>query len=301
VEAVQSAVISPETNGQIQSIPVAKGQRVGAGQVVARLNSQVLESNIQEVLSGLELARTVYERQKGLWDQQIGSEMQYLEARNAVRSLETRLKTLESQLDMSVMRAPFAGIVDDIFLKEGELAMPGSRVMNLINLESLYVNADISESFLGAIGTGDPVILRFPAYPGQDMHVPVHRIGHVINPENRTFRVQLLIGNTEDRFKPNMMANLSIPVAEEESVYVVPSILVKQDIQGHFVYTAQARNGDLVAAKTYIERGPDGEGNTLVRAGLQSGMQLIDKGHNQVADGTLLRIEQGREDMATGQ
>jgi len=301
VEAVQTAIISPETNGQIKEILVEKGQQVEAGKVVARLNTSVVKSSMEEVETSLALARTIYQRQKGLWDQRIGSEMQYLEAKNAVESLQTRLKTLESQLEMAVMRAPFSGIVDEIFLKAGELAMPGSRVMHMINLNRLYVNADVSESNTGRIKKGDLVRLRFPAFPGMEMQVPVHRVGNVINPENRTFRVQLLIDNPSGNFKPNMMASMAININTIDDAVVIPSILVRQDLQGHHVYVAVTSNGDMLVSKRYIERGYDGEGSTMVLSGLQPGELLINRGHNQVTDGSLIRIEDNTAAIARPQ
>jgi len=121
VEAVQHAMISPETNGQIKEISVEKGQRVRRGQVLARLNTSVIENNISEAKTSLQLAQTVYNRQKRLWEQEIGSEIQYLEARNNYESLKARIESLESQLNLAVMRAPFDGVVDEIFTREGEL------------------------------------------------------------------------------------------------------------------------------------------------------------------------------------
>jgi membrane fusion protein, multidrug efflux system len=288
VEAIQSAIISPETSGQMKELLVKKGQHVKAGQVVARLNTSVIAGTIAEVETSLALARTVYNRQKSLWDQQIGSEIQYLEAHNNLAALETRLKTLQSQLEMAVMRAPFDGIVDDVFIKEGELAMPGSKVLLLLNLHKLYINADISESHLGAIRKGDPVILRFPSYPGFEASVPIHRIGNTINPENRTFRIQLQIDNPGERFKPNMMANISINILTMEDVISIPSILIKQDLQGHYVYVASQHNDDLVARKIYIERGPDGKDITMITSGLKAGDLIINRGHNQVTDMSLI-------------
>jgi RND family efflux transporter MFP subunit len=293
VEAVQTATISPEASGQIRTISVSKGQRVSAGQLVARLNTNVIENNISEVNTSLQLAKTVFERQKGLWEQQIGSEMQYLEAKNNVEALEGRLQTLQSQLNMSVMRAPFSGIVDEILMKEGELAMPGVRVMNIINLEKLFINADLSEAYLGLIKTGEMVTLRFPAFPEEEFSLPVHRVGNVINPENRTFRVQLLLNNQGERFKPNMMANLSIRTLTTSDALVVPSILIKQDVQGFFLYTVVENNGELQANKAYIERGPDGEGLTMIKDGITSGDRVIMNGNNLVSDGSLIRILEG--------
>ncbi len=301
VEAVQTATISPEASGQIRTISVSKGQRVSAGQVVARLNTSVIENNISEVNTSLQLARTVFERQKGLWEQQIGSEIQFLEAKNNVEALEGRLQTLQSQLNMSVMRAPFSGIVDEILMKEGELAMPGVRVMNIINLEKLYINADLSEAYMGLVKPGENVTLRFPAFPDEEFTLPVHRVGNVINPENRTFRLQLLLNNQGERFKPNMMANLSIRTLTNSDALVVPSILIKQDVQGFFLYTVVENNGQLEASKVYVERGPDGEGQTMIKDGLTPGDRVILNGNNQVSDGSLVRIPESTSPMVQNQ
>ena len=296
VEAVKEAMISPESNGQIRSILVNKGQRVSKGQELARLNTSVIENNIEEVQTSLELAQTVYNRQKSLWEQEIGSEIQYLEARNNYNSMQARLKSLNSQLDMAVMRAPFDGIVDDIFAKEGELAMPGVIVMQIINLNLLYINADVSESFLPNINSSDRVILRFPSFPDYEQSVPIHRLGNVINPENRTFRLQVRIANTGERFKPNMTATMSIPSYSTQEAIVVPSILIKQDVQGYFVFTAISNEeGDQVAHKVYIERGRTSEGKTMIESGLSKGDLLISQGHNRVNDGTLLEIMEKRD------
>jgi membrane fusion protein, multidrug efflux system len=295
VEAIREATISPETNGQIKQIMVSKGQRVTRGQVLARLNTSVIENNISEIKTSLQLAQTVYNRQKRLWEQEIGSEIQYLEAKNNYESLQTRLKAMESQFEMAVMRAPFEGVVDEIYVKEGELAMPGIRVMQIINLNQLYINADVSENFLPMINPNDRVILRFPAFPDYEQYVPIHRVGNVINPENRTFRLQLRIDNPGERFKPNMIASMGILSYSADEALVVPSILIKQDIQGHFVYVAQKNNGDdLVAKKVYVERGLDGEGRTMIKDGLEPGDLLINQGHNQVSDGTLIEIIEKR-------
>lgn len=300
VEAVRDAMISPEANGQIKEIPVEKGQQVRRGQVLVRLNTSVIENNIAEVKTSLQLAETVYNRQKRLWEQEIGSEIQYLEARNNYRSMQSRLQTLESQLDMSIIRAPFDGLIDEIFAKEGEMAMPGMMVMQMLNLDQLFVNADVSETFLPAVNPSDKVILRFPAFPEYEERVTIHRLGNVINPENRTFRLQLRIDNTNKQFKPNMMAGISIKSFSTDSALVVPSIFIKQDVQGQYVYVARENtDGDLVARKAYVERGLSGEGQTMILSGLNPGDLLINRGHNRVSEGTLIRVNEDRELAAT--
>jgi membrane fusion protein, multidrug efflux system len=299
VEAVNEATISPETNGQIKVIAVKKGEQVTTGTVVARLNTSVIENNIKEVETSLELAETLYKRQKNLWEQKVGSEVQYLQAKNNYESLQSRLKTLESQLETAIIKAPFDGIVDDIFAKEGELAMPGMPLMQIINLDKVYVNADVSESFLSVIQPSEEIIIRFPSYPGYETKTQIHRIGNVINPENRTFRLQARLINDRDRFKPNMVASISFRTFSTDNALVVPSILIKQDVQGHFVFTARRNgNGNLFAHKVYIERGLDSEGKTMIKEGLQPGDLLIVKGHNQVTEGTPLNNTTGKKQTA---
>jgi membrane fusion protein (multidrug efflux system) len=292
VEAVRQAVISPEMSGQLKNVAVRRGQRVQRGDVLARLNTSVIENNISEVKTALRLAKTVFERQKGLWEQEIGSEIQYLEAQNNYEGMQTRLQTLEAQLDLAVMRAPFAGIVDDIFLKEGELAMPGMPVMQLISLAELYINADLAESLLPNVNQKDQVILRFPTFPDFEEWIPIHRLGNVINPENRTFRLQLLINNRDEKFKPNMLANISVKLFTAADALVVPTIFVKQDVQGHYVFLAEKNEqGEWFARKRYIERGLEAEGRTMITSGISEGEMLIQRGHNQVGDGSLLRLD----------
>jgi len=292
VEAVREAMISPETNGRLDRILVGRGERVKAGDVVGRLNTSVIEKNIEELGTKLHLAETIYKRQEKLWSDSIGSELEYLQARNNYESLKSRLSSMESQLEMAVLRAPFSGIVDDIFLKEGELTMPGNPVLQMINLEKLFINAEISEKYLPVINKGDSVILRFPSFPDYESSEPVYRTGNVINPENRTFRLQLLIDNPGERFKPNMVAKLGVRSSASRDALVVPSILVKQDVRGHYLFTAEENtSGQHYAKKIYIVRGEEGEGKTVIESGLEAGDLLISEGHNMVNDGTPLIIE----------
>ena len=146
VEAVNDAFISPQFSGQIQNIYVEEGQRVTKGQLLAELNSSVLKSSVVEIQNGLDLATILFDKQAELWKQNIGSEMQYLQAKSTKEGLEKSLATLNSQLELTKVKAPFAGIVDEIYQKEGELGVPGVRMLQLVNLGELYVNADVSET-----------------------------------------------------------------------------------------------------------------------------------------------------------
>lgn len=291
VEAVKVATITPEISGHIRGFEVNKGDRVKKGQVLAKLNSEVIRNNINEVKTSLELAETMYKRQKSLWEQEIGSEVQYLQAKNNYESLQSKLKTLESQLEMSVIKAPFNGVVENIFQKQGELATPGQPMLQILNLDEIYINADVSERFLPAVEKQEKVVLRFPSYPDYKEMLLPNRISNYINPENRTFSIQLKIDNQEEKFKPNMTAIIGLKTFSTEEALVVPSFLIKQDAQGQFLYVAKESNGDHIASKAYVNRGFDGEGQTLIESGVEKGTKIIVDGHNQVSEGALIEIQ----------
>ena len=290
VEAVNEAFISPEVNGQITAIYVEEGDRVRKGQLLARLNTDVTEKNIAELKTSLALATEVFERQERLWKQQIGSELQYLEARNNKEGLENRLETIQAQLDMSVIYAPIDGIVEKVNQKKGELSGPGMQLIQLVDLSELYVRADISEAFLPSIKSGDTVNLRIPSYPDYEKTMKINRVGNVININNRTFEVELRFENKEEMLKPNMIAIIRVNDFTAENSLVAPSKIIKEDLNGRYIYVAAKEENELVARKRYIEIGRTFGSNTRVTKGLKAGDQIITEGFSRVTDGSLLKI-----------
>jgi len=289
VELVEEAMVSPEANGQITKIHVEKGQRVSKGDVLITLNTSIIENSIAELKLGLELATKIFEKQKGLWEQNIGSELQYLEAKNAKESLEHKLKTLNSQLEMSIVRAPFSGIVDDIYLKEGELASPGRAVLYLANLQKLKIVTDVSETLLPKIHVGDVVSVKFPTYNDIKLQAPIHRIGNLIDPKTRTIKVEILVDNIEGKIKPNQIAMLSIKDFEAKQDLVVPSIVVKQDSRGEFLFvTDKNEEGNAIATKKYVTSGLSYFDRTMILDGISEGQKVIVAGYNQVGNGSLI-------------
>ena len=290
-EAVSEAFISPEVSGQLRDIYVKEGDFVEKGQLLARLNTEVTESSIAEVQSSLDLATTLFEKQQRLWEKGIGSEVEFLNARNNKESLEQRLITLEAQLDMGIIRSPVSGIVDKIYHKKGELAMPGFQLMQIVDLQEIYINADVAESYLAQVKEGETVMLEFPVYPDLAIEAPIHRKGNVINPNNRTFTVQVKLKNPDRMLKPNILAVLHINDFSADSALVIPSGLIKQDITGYYVYIVQDHSGKSIVRKTYVEPGKSYQGKTMVTHGLKSGQQVVVQGFNQVADGTEVNIQ----------
>jgi RND family efflux transporter MFP subunit len=291
VEAVHDAYISPEINGQVKKIHVKEGQRVKKGQLLVSINSDVIESSIKEAESGLELARTVYKKRKGLWEKKIGSEIQYLQSKTDKESLENRLAALKAQLRMAKIKAPIDGIVDDIISKEGELAVPGMQIIQLVNLDKVYINAEVSESYLPKVNKGDAVRVKFPTYPELTMDSVIYRTGQVVRKENRTFLVQLKLDNPEEKLKPNILAIIKMKDYTSGAAMVVPSIIIKNDLEGAYVYIVEKDDkGAEVARKVYVKTGMSEGSNTMVTEGVKPGHKVIVEGYNLVKNGMAVQV-----------
>ena len=290
LEAEDEAYISPETPGQIAKIYVEEGQKVKKGQLLAKLNTDLIESNIDELKTQLDYARTMFEKQKELWSKKIGSERQYLDAKNKLESLQNKLRTLETQYEKSMIYAPINGYVEEIFQKEGEQASPGFQMMQIVGLDKLKVTANISEAYLPVIHEGDTVEITFPTYPGLVMHKPISRIGHVVSKQNRTFKVQIYIDNKDGLLKPNLLAGVKINNYNSDNHIVIPSRVVREDLKGAYLYVARKDGKRWVARKKYITLGKSYRNKSEVISGLEPGELIITDGFNNVADGTILTI-----------
>ncbi len=290
VDAVNSAFISPQMNGQITKLYVQDGDRVSQGQLLVELNSSVLRSSIQEVQTQLDLATTAYEKQKSLWDQKIGSEMQYLQAKTQKEALEKKLNTLQDQLDLTKVTAPFAGIVENINVNEGELAIPGVQLFELVNLNQMKILADVSESYMAKLHKGNIVNVSFPDYSDLKMKAPIYRIGNVINPDNRTFKVEIRLKNNDEFIKPNMVSVLQMKDYECDTAIFVPSVIVKVEFQKSFLFVAKQENGEWVAKKQFVETANTNQNQIMITSGLNVGDKVIVAGYNQIADGSVIKL-----------
>lgn len=285
VQSEKAATIYAENSGAIQSIRVKEGQPVKKGQTIVTQDVEIIERNIAEVRTQLDLAKTLFEKQKRLWDQNVGSEVQFLEAKNRKESLESSLETLQEQRQKSSVTAPFDGVVDKIFPKIGELVGMSSPIVRLINLDELYINADISERYMGDISEGDSVWVIVNRR--DTLKSAISRVGDYINPSNRSFEIRVDIQEKIDVLRPNSLVVLKINDYSEEGAIVVPSAVIMQDGSGDdYVFTIEKdTNSDLVARKTPVSTGLSYEGKTMVKTGIDEGDELIDKGSRKVRDG----------------
>jgi len=236
--------IMPLFQGEVVKIYKNVGDKVKKGDVIMKLDDKILRNQIAEVRTQYKLARTAYERQRRLWNQKIGSEMAYLQAKTQYESLRKKLATLNEQLKRAVITAPVEGTVDELMIKEGETAMPGRPVARVVNLDKTYVEADVSERYLKDITPGKPVILEFPE-AGITRETEIHYTGNFIHPSNRTFKIRINTPNPEGLLKPNLTARIKVLSRKVDSALVVPVAIIQEDAQGRaFVFVLDSIGTD---------------------------------------------------------
>jgi len=290
VKADKNIEIRPELGGTVKAIYVKEGQKVSAGQTLIQLDEDAIKNNISEVNTQLALAKTTFERQKRLWNQKIGSEIQYLQAKTQKESLENNLESLLTQAKKMKIIAPFSGIVDEIFPKNGELTSPQAPVVRLINLDKVYIEADITESFLPVVKKDSEVLVYFPTL-GNEIVSKIAQIGNYINPDNRSFKTRINISNKDQSIKPNLLAD--IKVLDFKSIgIIIPSTLVQQDQTGqNFVFTISSENDENIVVKKIITIGKEYDHQIFVSEGLNENDVLINEGARLVKAGDLVKIK----------
>lgn len=288
IESNKNVALSSMTGGKIERVLVAEGQPVKAGQALIIIEADVLRNSISEVKTSLELAETLYQKQEKLWNQKIGTELQYLQAKNNKEALEMKLQTLNAQLEQTIIRAPFAGAIDKVDALVGEMASPGMPLVRMVNPNDMYVKADVSEDYIGKFSAGDKVEILLPSF-GTKTTSTISSVGNVINPENRTFRVELKF-NTNLGAKPNQVAVVSFRDYINNKVIAVPTKIIQRDNQGQFVFVTEKKEETLIARKVYVKLGQSYQGHTEVLEGLEGHATVINEGFRELTEGAEVKI-----------
>ncbi|MGK7390411.1 MAG: efflux RND transporter periplasmic adaptor subunit [Candidatus Cyclobacteriaceae bacterium M2_1C_046] len=289
VESRRNVMISAEVPGRVDRVYVNEGDQVKKGQKLVELDSDVLRNRIATLKTQLELAETVFERQKRLWEKNIGTEIQYLEAKNRKETLERELSTAYSQLAQAVIQAPFNGIIDEIPAKEGEMMQPGMPVVRIVNPEQMYIGADVSEKYIGRLNAGDKVEIFFPSQD-EIIESGISSVSSVINKENRTFSIEVKLNDPDFSVKPNQVVVVKLRDYKNDEAITVPTKIIRSDVEGSYVYTIHKENEELIARKNHITTGMTYNSQTEVLSGLKVGDMIIDKGINELADGVQVKL-----------
>ena len=283
--------VSSEVGGRVVDLKVDEGQSVSKGQLIATLDLESLDKQIAELEKSLELAVEIHDRQKRLWDQNIGSEIQYLQAKNNKERLEKSLETLRFQSDKSSVYAPISGVVENVIVKAGEIAAPGMPIIQILNTNKVKVVAEVPENYLQSIRKGDMVNIQFPALD-MEQNARVSLIGRTINPGNRTFTVEVNLNNSRGLLKPNLLALMLVNDYSENNVVVVPIELVQQEVGGkNYIYVTDKGEEGLTAKKVYVTPGMTYEGNMVIEEGLEGTEEIILDGARDLADKQLIEVK----------
>lgn len=294
VESRTNVTVSTQIPGEIESVRVKEGQNVKKGQVLLVLDDEIIRNNIAELETSLELATLVFNKQKNLWDKNIGTEIQYLQAKNNKESLERRLATAKSQLHQYRVTAPFAGSIDAVEAKVGEMAQPGFPLVRIVNPNDIHIKSDVSERFIGKFKKGDAVDVYFPS---QDKRIvsTIKSVGQVINDQNRTFEVEVELPTLSFPVRPNQVVVLNMRDYYNEKAIKVPTKLIQRDNKGSYVYQVIEKDGKSVAEKLHVTPGISYNNETEILDGLAMNQKIAFKGYRELSEGVVVSlIDEGR-------
>ncbi|MDC1469988.1 efflux RND transporter periplasmic adaptor subunit [Flavobacteriaceae bacterium] len=277
VKADQSIDLHAEMGGTVTAILTKEGSFASKGQILATLDSAVIDNSVLQLETQLALATTTFERQARLWDQNIGSEIQFLQAKAQKEGLENNMKSLKAQARKMKIIAPFSGTVDQIFAKTGELTSPQAPFLRLVNLKNVYVESEVTETYLNSIKKGTKVLLNFTSIE-KTMEASISQVGNFINPNNRSFKTRIDLKNTNNELKANLLADIKINDFNANGI-VIPSRIVQKDRDNKaFVYTIEPKGDNYKVVKTFVTEKMKYNNFSYISEGLTESSMLVDKG-----------------------
>ncbi|PKD20741.1 RND transporter [Salegentibacter salinarum] len=290
----ENIVIYSEFSGILQDLRVEEGQQVNKGQVLAKIDDGGLSSELAQLETQATLAKTTFERQERLWEQNIGSEMQYLETKTNYESMQNSVNRLKSQLDKTIVRAPFNGIIDEVLTEQGEVVSPGqSQLFRLVSLKNMYIEAAVPENYLNTVRKGTEVIVEISSLD-REFEGEIRRVGNTINPNNRSFSIQVAVPNENGMIKPNQIATIRLNDYTAENAIIIPENALLKNSQGEsVVFTLQEKEGEDnigTAKRKIVETGYSYNNKIEITNGLETGETLIVEGAKNLRDGQEVKI-----------
>jgi membrane fusion protein (multidrug efflux system) len=290
VEALNDVTVSAEESGVVERFFLEKGEYMRRGTPIAKIDDRVLQAQVQEATAAAQLAHERFERQRQLWeDEQIGSEIAYLEAKYQAELQAARRDFLQTRLDRTVVRAPISGIFDARYVDAGEMVAPGTQVARVVEVGQVKVIGGVPERFADVVHPGDSARISFEVLDGELAGV-INYVGSTVDPRNRTFPIEVIVDNPGRVIKPRMVANVLLANRRLEGVVVVPQSAIQRTEDGYEVFVAVERNGGSFAEPRPVILGPSYANRTVVNEGLSAGDRLIVRGHQIVESGDRVRI-----------
>ena len=294
VSTKKNVLVYPEIPGIIKKIYVREGQYVSKGTVLALLSDGGLNDQIAQLETQTKLAKTTYERQQSLWEQKIGSEIEYLKAETAYQANINAIKQLKKQQQKTRLTAPFSGVIDDIFKEEGMVIAPGqgSELLRIINLSDMYIDAEVPESYITSVTKGKHVEVYFPIL-NKTVEATVRHVGNYVNPSNRTFKVEVKIPNPKSEIKPNLTAKLKINDYSSEKAILIPQSIISENAKGQqyiYIVTNKKSNNEATVERKIIETGKTQGDIIEVLTAFPNGLEIINEGARSVTNGQVVKV-----------
>ena len=294
VKTKQNVLVYPEMPGILNKVYVKEGQKVIKDDILATIDDGGLSQQLLLLKSNEQLAKTTFERQKRLWDQQIGSEIQYLQAKTSYNSQKNATRQLKKQLGKFTIRAPFSGIIDNVFKEKGTVVAPGpgAEIFRIINLSNMYIETDVPESYISSIKKNKMVEVNFPIL-GRSYDTSIRQVGNFINPSNRTFRIEVGIPNLEGEIKPNLTAKLRLNDYSNSNAILIPQSIISENAKGQqFIYVVKdnKEKNQVYAERLVIETGKTNGDFIEVTKNLDANVEVILEGARSVNNGQVVKV-----------
>ena len=296
IKTRQNLQLFPEFGGRLNQILVEEGQEVKRGTLLAVIDDAGLQDQLDQMKLQLYLAKTTFERTQRLWDQKIGSEMMYLEAKTRFKSQQKQVAQMRDQLSKTKIYAPFSGVIDEIIARKGSALAPGmTPVMRIVNLDNMYVESDVPENYLANITKGSLAKVSIPVL-NVTQNTVVRQTGNFIQPNNRTFRVEAPIKNPTGMIKPNLNARLSIVDYSNLEALMIPFRVIRKNAKGNsfvFILTGQEENNGYIAEQRFVTLGMSKDELVEITKGVNTEDLIVDEGVSLLVTGQKVkRIEQ---------
>ncbi len=291
VKSDQLISIFPEFSGVIKNIYVKSGDDVKKGQSLIKIDDGGLKEQLSQLEIKYELTKTTFERQKRLWEQKIGSEIQFLETKSMFEAQKQAINQLKKQIQKTLIQAPFSGTIDNVIVKLGEVVYPGrSNLMMLLNMDNLYVESNVPEKYISSIKTGNKTILEFPLI-GKSVSSTIRQSGNYIHPINRTFKIEIDVKTNDFEVKPNLNSKVKINDYSNEKALMINQNIISVDSNNkEYVYKLYTKNNKDYVSKTTIETGKNDGKNIEVISGLSQGDLIVSEGIRKLVDNSRVKI-----------
>ena len=289
----KNVLILPEFQGTLEKIFVYEGQYVKKGKLLAEINDSGLKEQLEQLTIQANFAKENFERTERLWNNNIGSEIQFLKSKTDFESSQKMVEQMKDRLAKTKIYAPFDGEVDEIISNQGSNLIPGvSQILRLVNLDKIYAEASVSEKYISFIEEGTEAIVQIPLL-GKEIKSQIIQTGNFINPSNRTFRVEVPVKNIDKKIKQNLDAKIKINIYSKEDAVVIPLRIVREDASGeNFVYVMNqdVKEGVYITSKTFISLGNKNNTDVEVTEGLKIGDMLVLEGASIVEDSQRVKL-----------